>query len=97
MNTYCSSFFIRKITNLFGKTFDFSKVKYINRDIPIILICNKCKTEFQIKPRYLYENRKTSYCPVCGRIERAKSKYLTTDTFIQKAQIIHGNKYGACI
>lgn len=32
-------------------------------------------------------------CPECGKIQKAKSKTLTTEEFIERAKKVHGNRF----
>ena len=64
--------------------FDYSKVNYVNRLEKVCIICPE-HGEFWQKP----EIHLRGYgCPICGG-----SKRLTTEEFIEKANIVHNNKY----
>lgn len=84
---YCKSRtteeFIEESKNIWGDKFDYSKVNYIRTDYPIILICKKHNFEFEQKP---YLNlQKQCGCKICNT--------MSTEEFVQKANIIHNNRY----
>jgi hypothetical protein len=54
--------FIERLKTIFGDKYDYSKVNFIERTVPITLICPQ-HGEFEIKPRYIVENIKI--CPNC--------------------------------
>lgn len=78
--------FIQKAKQVHDDKYDYCKVKYINQNTEVILLCNKCHKEFLIKPvRHIH--RKVG-CPNCS-----KTKKLTIEDFIKRAREIHGEKY----
>lgn len=58
---------INKFKEIHKNEYNYSKVKYINIDTPVKIICNKCNSEFSQTPfEHLYGNkRKGSGCPYC--------------------------------
>lgn len=77
--------FIDKANLKHNNKYNYSKVNYKNNKTKIIIICNTCQNEFEQEPR----NHLSGYgCIICGN-----SLKLTTNTFIQKANLIHNNKY----
>lgn len=82
---------IDRIHNLFGDTYTIPDFEYINNTKPITLYCNKvdefgCEHgEFKITPLHLFSGEG---CPKCGKNYR-----MTTQEFINRANIIHENKY----
>jgi len=77
--------FIKRSKNIHGDLYDYSKVNYIDTNTGVIIIC-KIHGEFIQKPVYHYWNK--SGCPKCGG--NAKSN---TEEFIEKAKLIHKDKY----
>jgi hypothetical protein len=81
--------FIAKANEIHNNKYDYSKVKYINSQIKIIIIC-KIHGDFeQVPSSHLQEHG----CPNCGNITQSKKKTYTCDEFIAKANEIHNNKY----
>jgi very-short-patch-repair endonuclease len=77
--------FIEKAKQIHGEKYDYSKVDYINANTPVIIICRE-HCEFAQIPDF-HINRKCG-CPKC-----ANNVKLDTQTFIEKAIKLHGNKY----
>jgi hypothetical protein len=76
--------FIEKSKLIFGNTFDYSKVKYKNSWTPVVIIC-PLHGEFAIAPKdHLCYKRG---CKICA------GRTYNTNTFIQKAKSIHGDKF----
>jgi very-short-patch-repair endonuclease len=77
--------FIIKAQEIHGNVYDYSKVKYINNQTNIIIIC-KTHGPFEKRPTsHLYQRSGCSTCS--GR------KKLNTEEFIIKAREIHGDVY----
>lgn len=74
--------FIKKSRAVHGDKYDYSKVKYINNDTPVEIICNKHGV-FSQKPRtHIFRK---SGCKKCNRI--------TKDEILDRSNKIHNNKY----
>lgn len=88
--------FIKKSKEKFGDRFDYSKVRYINSQTPVTLICKE-HGEFSVNMyRHLYSE--DGLCPLCGNMAAKKygrggAKRLSTDYIIKKCQHFYGNKY----
>lgn len=79
-----SSLFITKAKNIHGDRYDYSSVSYINAKTKVTIIC-KIHGEFLQTP----SNHLSNYnCQKCSN--NYKSDTLS---FIEKAKIVHGNKY----
>lgn len=82
---------IDRIHNLFGDKYTIPDFEYINNSKPITLYCNEVDDfgfehgEFKITPLHLFSGEG---CPKCGKNYR-----MTTDEFINRANLIHENKY----
>ena len=74
----------------YNNKFDYSKVNYINYISPVTIIC-PIHGEFETTPINHYKSE--TGCSKCGREKANKSESLTLEEFIQKANLIHGNKY----
>ena len=80
--------FIRKSKLIHHDKYDYSKVEYINSRTKICIICPE-HGEFWQKPRV---HLKGSGCPLCYK-ENNHTTLLSTESFIEKAKKIHGDKY----
>ena len=76
--------FIEKARRVHGDKYDYSLVNYKGVFTPIRIIC-PIHGEFEQKPR--------DHVQGCGCSKCAGNNKLTTETFIEKAHKIHGNKY----
>lgn len=83
--------FVYKIKNKYGQNrFNYSKLDYTGPQSKIILICNKCGTEFSITAKELVRNgRELEPCPTClhNRIS------LSTEEVIDRINKKFDNKY----
>ena len=81
--------FINKAKTKHGDKYDYSKTIYTGIDNNVIIICPE-HGEFK---QCAYSHIKGSNCPKC-RNKNLSEKYRTSlSTFINKAQLKHGNKY----
>jgi hypothetical protein len=77
--------FIIKAKLIHGDKYDYSKAQYEGNKKEVIIICKTHNIEFKQTPNsHLSDNG----CPMCGGSQR-----LTTQEFIERAKIIHKNKY----
>lgn len=78
--------FINKAEIIHSDKYDYSRVEYTNAHIPVAIIC-KDHGVFHIKPTdHLSKHMGCTLYP--GRHKRSNK-----DAFIQKAKIVHGDKY----
>src|ERR1035437_381577 len=82
--------FIEKANKIHNNRYDYSKVEYKNSNTKIIIICSEHGEFLQTPDSHLYGRQG---CPKCGNIQKGLSKRKPLNEFIQKARIIHGNKY----
>ncbi|MBR6517589.1 MAG: DUF723 domain-containing protein [Bacilli bacterium] len=75
--------FINKSKEVHGNKYNYSKVNYINSETKVIIIC-PTHGEFEMKPSMHLSGQG---CPKC------KGRNLTLEDIINKANIIHNNKY----
>lgn len=68
---------------IYNNKYDYSKVEYVNTRTPIIIICPE-HGEFIKTP---FKHLQGQGCPKCS------SKKMDTSKFIERANIIHNNKY----
>lgn len=80
---------LKKLINIHGNNYDYTKLKYINRQTKFTVIC-KLHGEFKI----LADNHLSGQgCPKCRYIKSAKSKRRTKEELVKLFMKIHGNKY----
>jgi superfamily II DNA or RNA helicase len=84
-SSYTTQTFIEKARQIHGERYIYDKVHYINARHKVIIIC-RTHGEFRVAPT---DHIKTETgCSICSR-----NKKYTTETFIEKARQIHGEKY----
>ena len=76
--------FIKEARNIHGDKFDYSKVVYDGLDVKVCIVCPE-HGEFWQKPGI---HLRGYGCPICGG-----SKRLTNEEFIEKAKLVHEDKY----
>lgn len=84
-----TSEFIKKAKDVHGNTYDYSLVDYKTAVTPVVFIC-AIHGKFKQQPTY---HVNSIGCPKCGIESKGGHNRLTTDEFIEKAKIIHGEKY----
>lgn len=82
--------FIKKAKEIHGDKYDYSKVEYVNNSTKICIICPE-HGEFWQTPGNHINNE--NGCPSCYNNIRKDIKCLTNQEFIEKATLVHGNKY----
>jgi len=92
--------FVERCQEKYEKKYDYSKVKYVIGTTKVEIICPVHGSFWQLPSNHL---RKTSYgCPECYNNNQRKtrtnyiyksSRFYTTQTFIEKARIIHDDYY----
>lgn len=90
-NAKTSEEFIERAHEIHGDKYDYSEVDYVNAKTKVRIICHE-KDEFGKEHGVFfqlpYSHLKGSGCPKC----KGKTKY-TTETFIEKAHMVHGDRY----
>lgn len=81
--------FVAKAKKVHGDKYDYSKVEYINSRTPVTIIC-PIHGEFQQTPA---DHLMGHGCRKCGRMVVAKTLSNKTNSFIEKAKEIHGDRY----
>jgi hypothetical protein len=84
---YNTKTFVEKAKEIHGDKYDYSLVEYKNSQSKVLIICKAHGIFKQIPANHIRKNNPRG-CPNC-----AKNKKLTTETFIEKAKKIHGDKY----
>ena len=76
--------FITKARQVHGDKYDYSKVEYINNSTKVCIICPE-HGEFWQRPNHHLSGHG---CPKCKNVFKKD-----TETFINQAKEIHGDKY----
>ncbi len=82
--------FLDKAYSKYGDKYDYSKFEYKGTEIKSTIIC-PIHGEFIQSP--YHHLKSTTGCPTCSIKSAAKEKESSTEEFIKKAVLIHGNKY----
>ncbi len=81
--------FIEKARLVHGDKYDYSKADYVSRHTKIIIIC-KIHGEFE---QDAGTHLQGANCYKCGIISQAEKRKITSQEFIEKARLVHGDKY----
>ena len=81
--------FIKKARSVHGDRYDYSKSLYLGSREKIEIICPLHGAFFQLPTNHLSGKG----CRVCSRTKVAKDQTSNTEEFINKAKIVHGDKY----
>lgn len=81
--------FIEKSKTIHNNKYDYTLVTYANQKFTVIIIC-----PFHGKFNQLKTNHSSgSGCRLCGIASSSKAQITTSDEFIAKAKLIHGELY----
>jgi len=80
--------FIEKCKKQHGDNFYYSKIKYIDSKTPILI---GCKTHGYIEQKPI--SFRMNGCSFCNEERRLSAQIFSTKEFVQKAKIVHGDKY----
>jgi protein-arginine kinase activator protein McsA len=80
--------FILRAKKIHGNLYNYDKVKYVNGNTSVTIVCEK-HGDFNQKPR---QHLAGQGCPECGKNKCVPHKMLHKD-FIQRVKDIYGNKY----
>jgi len=83
-NIFTTDFFIKRAIEVHKNKYDYSKVKYINLNTKVTIIC-PIHGDFQQTPS---KHLSGQNCPICSG-----NKKISTNEFIERAKNIHKNKY----
>lgn len=82
--------FLEQATTIHKDTYDYSKVQYINSNTNIIIICKIHGDFLQTPGSHLSQK---AGCLICGNIKNSINRRTPLIDFINKANLIHDNKY----
>ena len=90
--------FIQKARAKHGDTYGYDNVTYVNIQTKVNITCKICQKDFLQIPK---DHNKGHGCPTCAKYMqihmsqgRIIGERLTTEQFIQKARVEHGDTYG---
>jgi hypothetical protein len=84
-----TSEFINRSKKVHGDKYDYSKVNYVNYSTEVDILCVKHGV-FRQKAGYHLSG---SGCPICAKEYVANINRKSTNDFVDKAVVIHGNRY----
>lgn len=87
--TMTTSEFIEKSIQIHGNKYDYNNVVYKNYKYKVNIICPEHGEFCQLPGNHL----KGEGCIKCRNVEMAKNRADTIDQFIEKAKLVHGDKY----
>lgn len=85
-----NSEFINNAIKTHGDKYDYSKVNYINSYTKVCIIC-PIHGEFWQTPS-MHTSQKQG-CPECSKLQSSLNRKQSTEEYIAKAKLIHGDKY----
>ena len=88
-NTSTTEEFIEKSEKVHGNKYDYSKVNYVRKDKKVVIICSE-HGEFKQTPN---DHLNGYGCPICGSITSSNKRRIGNNAFIERAKLIHGDKY----
>lgn len=87
--TYTNDIFIKKANKIHNFKYDYLALKYVDGKTNVIITC-PVHGAFEQNPVYHLQGQG---CRKCGLIKLSKSSTSNTEEFIQKAKLVHGDKY----
>jgi Zn finger protein HypA/HybF involved in hydrogenase expression len=80
---------IKRANKVHSNKYDYSEIDYKKMKIPIKIICKKHGIFMQRMDNHLSGQG----CPKCGKLSMIKKQSCSKEEFVNKANIIHNNKY----
>lgn len=84
--------FIKRANIIHNFEYDYSNIEYVNQTTPIIIVC-KIHGEFSLTPSLHSSIKSHKGCQKCGTERGIKKNTFTTEEFVQRASVVHKNKY----
>lgn len=81
--------FLDKATAVHGNRYDYSRVQYITHNQKVTIVCTT-HGDFQQTPAAHLIGQG---CPDCGRHTTTSARKMSTADFIEKAKLLHGERY----
>ena len=88
-NAFTKDTFVNKAIEIHGDKYDYSKVNYVNSNTKVCIVCPEHGEFWQTPSKHLSGQG----CRQCGIRLRSLNQMFTTNSFIEKAKSIHGDKY----
>ncbi|MGR3344255.1 MAG: hypothetical protein ACU0DI_13715 [Paracoccaceae bacterium] len=82
--------FVRRSLEMHGTKYDYSKSEYVNQKTRVRIICPIHGEFLQLPTEHYYAG---SGCNRCASEERGLNRRLTTEEFIERAKMVHGDQY----
>lgn len=82
--------FLSKSKEIYGDTYDYSNVEYVNTNTKVEIICKKHGSFYKTPSLHIYRKQGR---PLCAFEESSRKQSLGLDAFLEKANKVHGNKY----
>lgn len=86
---FTKELFVEKANNVHGNKYDYSKVEYTSSQDKVCIICPEHGEFIQAANSHL----QGCGCPVCAQKVRTKKQTGTTESFIEKATELYGDRY----
>ena len=88
-NTLSNEQFLKRAIDKHSDFYDYSKVKYINTETKVTIIC-PIHGPFEQTP---HDHLSGKGCRKCGILKNPANNPFTKEKFMEKANIVHSNKY----
>jgi len=82
--------FIKRAKEAHNNKYDYSKVIYVNNHTKVCIVCPDHGDFWQTPSRHILRKHG---CKKCGMKNKPQCQPMNTKTFIEKAKLIHGEKY----
>lgn len=82
--------FLERAHAKYGDKFDYSLMKYRDYWTPVSIVCPE-HGEFTLPP--MYHLSYAMGCVACSRDRMSKDMRMTTEEFVERAMIVHGDRY----
>lgn len=82
--------FIKRSKERHGDKYDYSKTVYVNSKTLVEIVCPRHGPFWQRPGSHYYMG---CGCAECGKMQAPKSHTLTTEEFIRRARLVHGDRY----
>ena len=81
--------FIERAIKIYGSRYNYDMVEYKNNRTKVCIICDIHGPFYKDPTSHL----RGQGCPECGELEGARKRTFSTQKFIKKVKVVHGNTY----